>query len=948
MSKAFTYLRSRKLAGVCAAAAIAYAAPALAQDAPAQSGAPAEVAPQAENAPPAEQGGDIVVTGIRSSLRAATDEKRSAVNIVDVINAEDVGKLPDQNLAEVLENLPGVQIDRNRGVGSGVSIRGSSQNLVLINGRATTPAADARGGISFDDLPAELIASVRVTKVPTADQIEGSVGGIVDLRTYKGLALRSPIRTIRADMEYAATSRSYNPHISAVFGQKFDTGIGEIGVVLAGNYLEQTVREDQLNVRYISRTTVDLNGDGRADPYLRPNYAQQFFSENKRTNKSLSGSVEWQAADSLKLFIDGTYVNQQNEGSQKGVFMQQAADISETAFQSAANIQEVTSSGYTYRQMVSGLIGGTQFRASGEAPIRNTKSYIGAVGGEWEKGDVTIKLEASRAGSDTLDANFQLVAQYSDPRSANFGNANGRISPPFQFDLTGEDLYWNLDRTSPLSANIANPAYYQTFIARDNYTYFRNVENAQRLDAQWRTDWGPLQSIEAGVRFNQTDSTRRKTTQVSPQFPGFTAAQRPDLFELTPDDFFGFTGRQYLGGFVVARSLTQDPAAARIATRLAAVPPEDLGARFAVKERTYAGYAKLNLDTDIAGIGLRGEIGARVVHTEQTASGLSITNGVNTPVSQAQKYTDVLPGIIFSAEPTRGVVVRASYAKSLRRPDFSQLAPTVVFPIINNYVSAGNPNLKPQTVDQYDLDAEWYFDRNSLLTVGAFYKKFQDLITTVAVAPQLRDPALGFFNQANCIGGIFNPVAVDFSGATGICTGINQPQNQGSATLKGLEVNFQHSLTYLPGALSGFGILANYTYQDGKRDTSLTITAVPTTNGQPVIVNLPLRDLSKNNYNITLFYEKYGLSARVRYTFRDPFLRTEATDATNNLPLYQDDRSQLNASISYDINPRFAITVSGVNLTEQPNRERAIFIDGPLTQERSADRRFVFGVRGKL
>ncbi|KQR85265.1 TonB-dependent receptor [Sphingomonas sp. Leaf343] len=913
------------------------------QSVPPQDAAGADATPDDE-----EAATEIVVTGIRNSLRAATDEKRSAINIVDVINAEDVGKLPDQNLAEVLENLPGVQIDRNRGVGSGVSIRGSSQNLVLINGRATTPAADARGGISFDDLPAELIASVRVTKVPTADQIEGSVGGIVDLRTYKGLALRSPIRTIRADMEYAGRADAYNPHVSAVFGQKFDTGVGEVGIVLAGNYLKQTVREDQLNVRYLSRTTVDLNGDGTPDPYLRPNYAQQFFSGNERTNASLSGSAEWQASSQLKLFVDGTYVDQRNEGSQKGVFMQQPLDISELPFQSAANIEEVTSSGYTYRQMVSGTIGGTQFRSSGEAPIRNTKSYIAATGGEWEAGDVTLKFEASRAGSDTLDANVQLVAQYSDPASPAFGGAGGRISPPFAFDITGDDLYWNLDRTSPLAANIANPAYYQTFIARDNYTYFRNVENAQRIDGQWRTEWGPLRSIEAGVRLNQTDSRRRRTTQVSPQFPGFTAAQRPEFFERVPDDFFAFTDRQYTGGFVVASSLTNDPAAIRAATRLAAIPPEDLGARFAVKERTYAGYAKLNLEADIAGLGLRGEIGARVVHTKQTASGLAITNGVGSDVSSTQEYTDVLPGVIFSAEPTRGVLLRASYAKSLRRPDFAQLAPTVVFPIINNYVSAGNPALKPQTVDQFDLDAEWYFDRNSLLSVGAFYKKFHDLITTVAVAPQLRDPAVGFFVESNCVGGIFNPVAVDFSGAVGICTGINQPQNQGSATLKGVEVNFQHSFTYLPGPLGGFGVLANYTYQDGKRDTTLTLPGIPTVDGGVVTVNLPLRDLSKNNYNLTLFFEKYGLNARVRYTFRDPFLRTEATDATNNLPLYQDERSQLNASISYDVNPRFAITVSGINLTEQPNRERAIFIDGPLTQERSADRRFVIGVRGKL
>ncbi len=128
------------------------------QSVPPQDAAGANATPDDE-----EAATEIVVTGIRNSLRAATDEKRSAINIVDVINAEDVGKLPDQNLAEVLENLPGVQIDRNRGVGSGVSIRGSSQNLVLINGRATTPAADARGGISFDDLPAERLCQSKST-----------------------------------------------------------------------------------------------------------------------------------------------------------------------------------------------------------------------------------------------------------------------------------------------------------------------------------------------------------------------------------------------------------------------------------------------------------------------------------------------------------------------------------------------------------------------------------------------------------------------------------------------------------------------------------------------------------------------------------------------------------------------------------------------------------------
>jgi iron complex outermembrane recepter protein len=889
----------------------------------------------------AQGGGDIVVTGIRQSIRSAISEKRDAINVVNVINAEDVGKLPDQNLAEVLENVTGIQIDRSAGVGSSVSIRGSSQNLVLINGRVTTPSGDARGGISFDDVPAEIIASVRVTKVPTADQVEGSVGGIVDLRTYRGLGLKQPLAAIRAQMEYADQADRYNPTVSGVFGRTFDTGIGAIGVVLSGSYQTQDVREDTLNVRYAPRTGVDVTGDGIADPYLAPNFVGQYFLRRHRENKTVSGSTEWQATSALKLFVDGTYVNQQNDGDQPGVFLQ--PPLTELPLTNAA-FDMRRSGGVSYRQMTRGTLSGVQFRSTGESPTRDTESYLVAGGGEWEHGPLTLKFEASRAGSDTLDANFQLVAQYSNP-GAGFNTAPGRISPPLLFDLTRDDLYLAPDASSPLAANLANPAYYSTFIARDNYTRFHNVENAQRVDLHWSADLGPLKSIDVGARLNQTDSRRDKTTQVSATFPGVSAASQPGLYRQAPTDFFDFTGDRYLGGFVVAGALTDDPAAARAAVGLAATPPEDLSARFSVKERTYAGYGKLNLEGDTFGMNVRAELGARYVHTKQTASGLLVTGGTSTPRVATQGYSYLLPDAILSLQPVESVLLRASYGRSLRRPDFSQLAPSAVFPVVANYVSVGNPDLKPQTVDQFDAAVEWYFDRNSIFSVGGFYKKYHDLVVTIAQPPVLRDEAVGFFNQANCIGGIFNPVAVDLTGAVGICTGVNQPQNQGDATLKGIEVDFQHSFTYLPGALSGFGVIANYTYQDGKRSVPFTVPAA-LVGGQLVTIPFGLRELSKNNYNVTLFFEKYGINARVRYTYRDPFLRTEATDVTNNLPLYQDKRSQVNASVSIDINPKFAVTFSGVNLTASPNKENAIFIDGPLTQERIADRRFVVGVRG--
>ena len=131
----------------------------------------------------------IEVSGIRSSLTNALAEKRSSINLVEIIEAEDIGKLPDQNLAEVLENVTGVQITRTAGVGTGVQIRGSNSNNVLINGVQTVGAGTGRGGISFEDVSASIIAGLEVTKASEAKTIEGSVGGTVNLRTIRPLEL---------------------------------------------------------------------------------------------------------------------------------------------------------------------------------------------------------------------------------------------------------------------------------------------------------------------------------------------------------------------------------------------------------------------------------------------------------------------------------------------------------------------------------------------------------------------------------------------------------------------------------------------------------------------------------------------------------------------------------------------------------------------------------------
>ena len=175
---------------------------------------------------------EVIVYGIRASLESALEAKRARSNLTEIINADDIGKLPDENLAEVLENIPGVQITRSAGIGDSVSIRGSDQNRIEINGRTSTPSGDARGGISFSDLPAELVRQLVVVKVPTADMVEGSLGGTINVNMYRGLKLKKPLRMIKLTSEYADNADQWNQDITATIGDNMSTEYGDFGAIV--------------------------------------------------------------------------------------------------------------------------------------------------------------------------------------------------------------------------------------------------------------------------------------------------------------------------------------------------------------------------------------------------------------------------------------------------------------------------------------------------------------------------------------------------------------------------------------------------------------------------------------------------------------------------------------------------------------------------------------------
>ena len=185
---------------------------------------------------------EIVVTGIRGSLAGALDQKRHSDNLVEVIIAEDIGKLPDQNLAEVLENVPGVQITRTAGVGTGVQIRGTNANRTEINGVSTVGSGSGRSGIDFEDLAAGIISSVEVTKAPEAKTIEGSVGGTINLRTIRPLQLSDGLAHVRVQGEDSSLSTdSMTPRLAGAWGDNWSTDSGDFGVVISASYAEQDV-----------------------------------------------------------------------------------------------------------------------------------------------------------------------------------------------------------------------------------------------------------------------------------------------------------------------------------------------------------------------------------------------------------------------------------------------------------------------------------------------------------------------------------------------------------------------------------------------------------------------------------------------------------------------------------------------------------------------------------
>ncbi|MGI9233853.1 MAG: TonB-dependent receptor [Woeseiaceae bacterium] len=947
---------------------------------------------------------EIITVGIRGSLQNAIDQKRNSDKLVEVIIAEDIGKLPDQNLAEVLENVTGVQITRTAGVGTGVQIRGTNANRVEINGVSTVGSGTGRSGIDFEDVNAAIISSVEITKASDAKTIEGSVGGTVNLKTIRPLDLSEMLGSVNLQFEDSSLStESAQPRISGAFGDNWSTDVGDFGFIISGSYTEQE------SVSFRPRTDRDNLSSVAGGPqdFLGIQFLLQEQENFDYETTNIATTLEWAPNDELKFHFDAI-INEQ-ERSQDSYRLQASGVSSVRNIQAPADFEtlffgvgrDLGAGVGVYEGALRGTIepdlanddDDPNLRFSSDTGARVTDSYLVALGGEWQLNDRwSASVELASTVSETTSPNLSTTLNFINPSCPLDGTSNDNCVP-FIYDLSGGTLAFGINFDSPFAPSVAdltNPAnvVLDQVQLRD---HIRDTqEDAFRLDFSYELEWEGITSVDFGYRYNESSNDYYDRRDNIGGFSQMEDSPNGLLFEELlvpgPSNYGNADGRSlFIQNFLLVdpnRSFS-DPAGtvAILEDALAAhrlLNPQadgdlvanvtlDQNATYQISEETSALYGQLNFESGI----FRGNLGMRYVDTtiDSTAFGPEDANGNRALETTSGDYTFLLPRLNLVAQPIDDVLVRFGWGRDIRRPDFDDLNTGFTFDTSENAVVAlGNPGLEPEEVNSWDLGVEWYFADAAVVSIGYFEKDRTDIFgIDFEGALLIADPnsVSGFSRETDpsCPGGgIYNPEVVPNvlgdPNTLGLCVDFTIPGNDPATTTQsGIELAFQYDLSSFEDRLgwaSGFGVLANYTMQDfsGGSIEDCTSGRGEAVLGPDICQLRGLLDFSEDAYNFTLYYEKYNLSARMRYTWRDGF-RTQdfgggantSGSSTFSFPVNTLDRGQLNASVRYTVPQLEGLTlaVEAVNLTEEEIYQHCVSERGPLCFAGFPDRRIVFG-----
>ncbi|WP_303759549.1 TonB-dependent receptor [Sphingobium yanoikuyae] len=970
---------ARRSSVIALAVAMMAGAPALAQD-------------QAPQAQPDQENADIVVTGFRASLNSALSMKRQEAAAIDSIVAEDIGKFPDSNLAESMQRVPGIALQRgDGGEGRNISVRGlgpafTRTRINGMEGTSQTGSSDIYGagnnGRSFDFnvFPTEIFSALSVRKTPSADVEEGSLGATVDLSAPKPMEQKEDfVLSMTARGVYNELSKEVDPRASLLVSKKFgDSGFGILGSVA---YQKRHIRE--VGYSAVDILSANTNGGfcspvGFAPQNPADNAAKGADALNCSTgNPRTSTSAAYQSIYDLRrddlpdtpgsgAFLPRIprYLNsEQNQERIGGSLTLQFnpdddTDISLDMLYSRFEV--------TRRDNYIAAISFARSAANNGQPMTSVRDIAfdengSLVQGVFDGVDVRSEGLVDHFVSTFKQANLNFRRRLNDSlelsgivgfnrsiwdgkkRLQTFMDAidTDGFSIDYSKGGTTPTLGFGIDVNDPASFNYAPGRSDGTVLGGFSYQGKPSKNTTDNMTADINLKWTVSDSfsIKGGAQYRRSNFL---STFLRP-YTADTVVRALPVGTTLADITRTITGVDKLWGNGAPSSwvaIDPDKWADTFGfddVRYCGV--ECGGGRSRVREEVMSSYLMANFDlSDAIGLGVRGDVGVRYVKTDMLSSGYVAVAQASSPTgltgqfaAATNSYDDWLPSANIVVEPVENVLVRFSGAKVMARPELGLLTPTSGVNPVTRVGNVNNPFLDPIRANTFDVAVEWYFRPGSLLSAAFFYKDIKSFIQNV----NSQIP----FNQL----GLPNALLENSNTSPDELFTVSQPFNTPGGKLKGIELNAQIPFTFLDGFFSNFGVLANYTHVTSKIDYILaSVNGVPT-----VTTTADLVGLSPNTASGTLYYEDDKFSIRTTGNFRDKFIRgipaSPGSDLQGNAKTFY-----MDASASYNVTDRLKIIVEAQNLTDEQNR---LYIDSQRQDtlfETRIGRTFTFGVTYRM
>jgi iron complex outermembrane recepter protein len=855
-------------------------------------------------------GDAIVVQGYRKSIENAISLKRESPVIAEAFSSEDIGKLPDVSIAETLGRLPGLAMQRIDGRSQSLTIRGLGPDFstTMLNGREQVSSGDNRG-VEYDQYPSELIDSGVVYKTPFAGLVGQGLAGTVDLHTIRPLSKRDRILAVSGRFEFNDQG-SLNPdspnkgyRATAVYVDQFadDT----LGIALGAAYQSSPSQVERFRAwGYPTEAGHTIIGG------MKP-----FAKSVNLKRLGLFGTLEWKASENITTTLDVFYADYKERQPQRGIEFPLNPGWGAGTALTAANPATGFAESATFT--------GVQPVIRNDYDSKNTRTFAAGWNTKFENDHVILSLDASYSRS---KRDLSQIESYSGlTYAANAAGPSDTVSYthnangiPFTFtnkiDYSNTSLIQLTDPRGWGAGGIVQAGF---------------LNDTKTLDELWsvrgevvgKVESGFIKNLVAGINYADRSKTRNidqfflSLAGGASVFNGSGAILRkaiPASALLSPTASLGFLG--------FGKQVTYDPRVLIANGTYVLTQVENSSLPYpgdwTVNEKVTTGYLRADIDTDLGGLKMTGNIGVQLVFTDQSSDGFVVrggNNGIGTSrlaVSFGDKYAHVLPSASFNFALADTVKLRLGAARTLARPRMDQLnasqSPgvdpnrlTISDPQFSAFsASGGNPNLRPYVADGVDVSLEKYFGRGGYISVAGYYKWLKDYVNPnnfyISDFSYLL-PTLSAANRAI--------VATTLGRVTA-------PKNTSSGFMRGFEISGTLPFGEFSQSLDGFGIQASGSYTDSEL----------TDPGVKGSITVP--GLSKWVLNGTVYFEKAGFEARASYRHRSTYLAefigiSAGRDFRQTYP-----ESIIDAQLGYRFQSGslegLSITVQGLNLTNEP------------------------------